>query len=240
MHQNSRNIFPVNYFSSLNRYSFICQNRYKDEQYKVLSTSFFPINQSEKKIRSVYIVPRPFNQKLPFLAQWLEYETGELVFIDFPHAVEHMMRTFISSESADLHDLCAFKIDQLPGVYSQNDLRMELMTKKFQPHLICIYPVLNNNHGSDFVFGHPSDNWMFDPLIDALSYRRSSQKATLIFFILNQSVEQITLAAGDEQSDTVKILQEGIRSGLEVATPKIISMPGEEMNISFQKRFQIL
>jgi len=80
---------------------------------------------------------------------------------------------------------------------------------------------------------------MFDPLIDALSYRRSGQKATLIFYILHSQVDAVHLTGGAIEGDTVKILKEGIRSGMRVLTPKICASDPSKMELSFQDRFYL-
>ncbi len=232
-------LIKAKYLSKNKRYIIDCSLEDPQESAQALTSALFSLPEVDQIGTPILLSKREPFHRIPYLLEWARVEEGGLVFVNIAKAVALMMDDLIRHKNQDLHDLCAFKMDQLSPVFCRNDLRLELMTKNFQPHLVLIYPIAQKHEDNKFFFGRPGDAWMFDPLIDALSYRRSGQKATLIFYILHSKVEGIHLPAGALQGDTVKILKEGIRSGVNILTPKICAYSPEKMELNFKDRFYL-
>jgi len=232
-------LIKASYVAKSQRYIMDCKLDKTEMSAQAISTALFPLAGADQIGTPVFLSKREAFRRIPYLVEWAQTEGEGLIFVNIPKAVTLMMDLLIQDQSMDLHDLCVFKLDQLSPVFCQNDLRLELMTKHFQPHLVLIYPIVQKHESNKFIFGRPEDSWMFDPLIDALSYRRSGQKVTLIFYILHSQVEEVHLTGRGVEGDTVKILKEGIRSGMRVLTPKICSSDPSKMELSFQDRFYL-
>ncbi len=232
-------LIKATYLAKNQRYIMDCHLEGPTQDAQAITTALFPLPGVDRIGTPVFLSKREPFHRIPYTLEWAQSEDGGLVFANVAKAVTLMMDNLIRDQNQDLHDLCAFKIDQLSPVFCQNDLRLELMTKHFQPHLVLIYPIVQQHEDRKFSFGRPVDSWMFDPLIDALSYRRSGHKATLIFYILHSNVDAVHLTGGALEGDTVKILKEGVRSGMNILTPKICANNPEKMELSFQDRFYL-
>jgi DNA-binding sugar fermentation-stimulating protein len=239
MHYEFPDLIKATYQSKSQRYIMDCHLEDHDLSAQAISTALFGMPEIDRIGTSIFLSKRESFHRIPYLAEWAQTSEHGLVFINIAKASALMLDLLIRDQDQDLHDLCSFKLDQLSPVFSQNDLRVELMTKRFQPHLVLIYPIFQHHEDNNFFFGRAGDSWMFDPLIDALSYRRSGHKATLVFYILHSQVEHVHLSGGALEGDTVKILKESIRSGLRIITPKIITTEPSKMELSFNDRFYL-
>jgi DNA-binding sugar fermentation-stimulating protein len=232
-------LIKATYLSKNQRYIVDCTLDDPQKGAQAISSALFSLPGVDQIGTPIFLSKRESFHRIPYLVEWAQVEGTGLVLVNIAKAVALMMDNLIRDQNQDLHDLCAFKIDQLSPVFCQNDLRLELMTKHFQPHLVLIYPIVQQHEDNKFFFGRTGDAWMFDPLIDALSYRRSGQKATLIFYILHSNVEAVHLTGGALEGDTVKILKEGVRSGMNILTPKICTNSPEKMELHFKDRFYL-
>lgn len=229
-------LIKATYLAKNQRYLSECQINSSPISEKMITTTLFGLSALSEPGVSVFISKRESFHRVPYLLEWVSVSDDHFIFANLAKAVPIMLDVLIKDKNQDFHDLCIFKLEQLPPVFCQNDLRLELMTRHFQPHLVLIYPVMKSDQGSKFFFGAQEDSWLFDPLIDALSYRRAGHKATLIFYILDTKVETIHLMS-EQEGDTVKILKEGIRSGINIVTPKICAEDPFKMELSFTDRF---
>ncbi len=237
MHYEFPDLTRSTYLAKNQRYIMDCRKDETQESVQAITTALFPLPGVDAIGTPIFLSKREPFHRIPYMVEWAQVDGGALVYANIAKAVALMMDDLIRDQAQDLHDLCAFKIDQLSPVFCQNDLRLELMTKHFQPHLVLIYPIVQAHEDNKFFFGRAADSWMFDPLIDALSYRRSGQKATLIFYILHSKVDAVHLMGGALEGDTVKILKEGVRSGVNILTPKICADSTDKMELDFKDRF---
>lgn len=158
---------------------------------------------------------------LPYLVEKAQVDGGHWVMVDLRGAIEILLKEMLDRQVIDLHELSRYKMSQVAPVVSSNDLKIDLMTKNFQPHLLVIYPIFEASGDGEWGFGSRRDPWLFDYLIEMMSYRRTGHKATLVLYGLHSGLKKIKMASG-EQNDYVKILKECLHSGVEVLQARLI------------------
>lgn len=158
---------------------------------------------------------------LPYSIEKAQVDGGAWVTVNVREAIGLLLGELINRQVIDLHELSRYKMSQIAPVISSNDLKIDLMTKNFQPHLIVIYPIFESSTEGAWEFGSRRDAWLFDYLIEMISYRRTGHKATLILYGLNSHLQKMLLA-DDKKNDYVKILKEGMASGIEVLKARLV------------------
>lgn len=159
---------------------------------------------------------------LPYTLEKAQVDGGAWVILNVRSALSLLLSEIINSKIIDLHDLSRYKMSQIAPIVSSNDLKIDLMTKNFQPHLLIIYPIFECSPDGVWEFGSRRDAWLFDYMIEMISYRRTGHKATLILYGLHSGLKKIKMAH-ENKNDYVKILKECLSSGVELLQARLIA-----------------
>ncbi|MBM4222480.1 MAG: hypothetical protein FJ161_01560 [Gammaproteobacteria bacterium] len=237
MQSNLSKCISANFVSVSDRFLIQCSIEENGQSRNINSIASNLIQTSPFEIPNakLWLSEREPFRKIPYMVEYVETDSHAVIMTNVTQSIEWVLEKALREDILDLHSLCSYKFGQIPAISCVNDLRLELMTKNFQPHLVIFYPIMEVHNENTFLFGYPPSYWMFDPLIDALSYRRSGQKATLIFLILHSDVDEIGLVP-QPAGDTIKLLKESMKSGMNVLTPKINLHKDGSSSISLQDR----
>ena len=215
-----------------------CTEVMLDDQTKsqALSTSLLNLPGVDVLGTTVYVSARDRYFKVPHVVEIAEVDYGHKVMANLNRALVVLMDAIKEKDFLDIHELSLHKASHLPPMICANDLKCELITKKFQPHLLIIHPIVKAEASRDAYFPQIKESWVFDHLIDAISYRRGGQRATLIFYIINDGVDRVR-PTPETHDDYSKILAEAVRCGVEILTAKLEITTQSELRVSFDKLF---
>ncbi|NBW56682.1 hypothetical protein EBR43_02640 [bacterium] len=208
----------------------------KEEKTQALNTSLLNLPQIDILGTHLFVSEREKNFKIPYLVEMAEVDDGHMVVVNLQRALNFLITKLMQEDILDIHDLSMHKAAHLPPVICANDLKFDVITKKFQPHLLVIHPIVQCDSNKNAFFPQIRESWVFDHLIDAISYRRGGQRATLIFYALNTGIEAIVPNI-QSQDDYSKILIEALKSGVELITAKIDVKNNSLLTLSFDNIF---
>jgi sugar fermentation stimulation protein A len=208
----------------------------KQEKTQALCTTLLALPQVDVLGTQIFVSERDEHYGIKYVLEIAEVDEGHLVLTNLNRTLSFLMNAIMQDNMLDIHELSMHKAVQLPPVICANDLKFELITKNFQPHLLIIHPIFKVEQNNEAYFPQEKASWVFDHLIDAISYRRGGQRATMIFYVLNTGIKTIRPSL-DPQDDYGKILMEAIKSGVEVITAKLDIQDHRVISITFDDLF---
>jgi DNA-binding sugar fermentation-stimulating protein len=170
---------------------------------------------------------------LPYVLEKAQVDNADWVSLNLREAINMLFTEMLNNQIIDLHELSRYKVAQMAPIISSNDLKIDLMTKNFQPHLITVYPIFESGIEGHWQFGSRRDAWLFDYMIEMISYRRTGHKATLILYGLNSGLKKMSISDAIN-NDYTKILQECLNCGVELLQARLVYGDDNQAELFFE------
>lgn len=208
----------------------------KSEKKQAISTCLLSMPQVDVLGTNILMSERDKTFKIPYIMELAEVDGGHIVCVNMNRALHFLINEMIKKANFDFHDLSLEKALQLPPTITANDLKLDLISKNFQPHLLLIHPIFSSDTSGVSLFPQEKLTWVFDHLIDAISYRRGGQQASMIFYSLHAGTTTIKME--NPSNDYSKFLNEAIKSGVKIYCAKLKINEKNEFSIDFSDIFQ--